>query len=166
MKQRISSALLNLMLKKSYADITITDIVNKAEIARASFYRNFGGIADVLDFIVDELFEKMAENILPVIKSNSKIRWRLFLREHFEKVEKRKNEVYGIRNQNLSVIFSRMDQRVTMYEQTLGNLSVREKYIVGAKLGLLMGVTKRWINGGMKESDDEMIDFLVSVIMF
>ena len=40
-KSEIEQALLRLMTQKSYLDITVTDIVQEAKVARVSFYRNF-----------------------------------------------------------------------------------------------------------------------------
>ena len=48
-KSEIEQALLRLMTQKSYLDITVTDIVQEAKVARVSFYRNFASISEVLD---------------------------------------------------------------------------------------------------------------------
>lgn len=52
-KSEIEQALLRLMTQKSYLDITVTDIVQEAKVARVSFYRNFASISEVLDSIAD-----------------------------------------------------------------------------------------------------------------
>ena len=59
------------MTQKSYMDITVTDIVQEANVARVSFYRNFASISEVLDSIADATAEKL--NIeLPLLKSRRK----------------------------------------------------------------------------------------------
>ena len=50
-KSEIEQAFLRLMTQKSYLDITVTDIVQEAKVARVSFYRNFASISEVLDSI-------------------------------------------------------------------------------------------------------------------
>ena len=45
-KSEIEQALLRLMTQKSYLDITVTDIVQEAKVARVSFYRNFASISE------------------------------------------------------------------------------------------------------------------------
>lgn len=47
-KEQITHALLNLMKKHSFEEITITEIVKNAVVGRASFYRNFINKEDVL----------------------------------------------------------------------------------------------------------------------
>ncbi len=44
----ITEALLMLMKKKAYKDITITEICTKAGVTRMSFYRNFESKEDIL----------------------------------------------------------------------------------------------------------------------
>ena len=58
-KSEIEQALLRLMTQKSYLDITVTDIVQEAKVARVSFYRNFASISEVLDSIADATAEKL-----------------------------------------------------------------------------------------------------------
>ena len=40
-KARITAALLTLLNEKSISDITVTEIISEAGVARASFYRNY-----------------------------------------------------------------------------------------------------------------------------
>ncbi|MCI5536130.1 MAG: TetR/AcrR family transcriptional regulator [Lentihominibacter sp.] len=49
-------------------DITVTDIVTRAGVARASFYRNFNSINDVIDAISDEMSSELIEDISPLGK--------------------------------------------------------------------------------------------------
>ena len=47
-KESITQALLILMESKDFQKITITEIVNKAGVARMSFYRNYDSKEDVI----------------------------------------------------------------------------------------------------------------------
>ena len=49
-------------------DITVTDIVTRAGVARASFYINFNSINDVIDAISDEMSSELIEDISPLGK--------------------------------------------------------------------------------------------------
>ena len=40
-KNQITEGLFSLLRKKSFSEITVTDIVKEANVARASYYRNF-----------------------------------------------------------------------------------------------------------------------------
>lgn len=76
-KSEIEQAFLRLMTQKSYMDITVTDIVQEANVARVSFYRNFASISEVLDsisrrWIMDEMKEtpeEIIDYVMPIIKT-------------------------------------------------------------------------------------------------
>ncbi len=54
----ITEALFALMDEKSLADITVSEIVRKAGVARASFYRNYTSKEDVLVKLIRGILEK------------------------------------------------------------------------------------------------------------
>ena len=66
----IYAALKDLMLEKKYSKITITDIVNKANLGRTTFYRNFDTIDDVLKMKCDEKFNEFREYCIGYYKEN------------------------------------------------------------------------------------------------
>ena len=68
-KKEIASAFTDLMTEKPYMDITVTDIVTRAGVARVSFYRHFNSTSDVIDYIVEMLSEEFMEDILPTLTS-------------------------------------------------------------------------------------------------
>ena len=66
----IKAAFLDLMREKSYMDITVSDVVKRAKIARMSFYRKFKSVSDVLDSVSEDAFSKFSENALPAFNGN------------------------------------------------------------------------------------------------
>lgn len=65
-KDYITDALLQLLKKHNFEDITVTDITNKAGVTRVTFYRNFNSKEEIikkhLDNITDEFIK--SSNIL------------------------------------------------------------------------------------------------------
>ena len=52
-KKYISDAMLSLLKTKSYEEITINDIVDKAGVSRMTFYRQFYDKKSVIKYILD-----------------------------------------------------------------------------------------------------------------
>ena len=48
-KKQILAALLNLLKEKPLSDISVSELTNKAEIGRVSFYRNYQNKEDLLE---------------------------------------------------------------------------------------------------------------------
>ena len=110
-KREIKKALLELMTEKSYMEITVTDIVNKAQVARASFYRNYNSIYDVIESIADEIVKDMVEDVFPVLSDNDEREYRDFLFNHFYGFKKRQKNIAPLRFENLSVLFTELDKK-------------------------------------------------------
>ena len=60
-KECIFTALLILMEKKPYEEITITDIAKKAGVSRMSYYRLYKSKDDILIQYFNEVFEELLE---------------------------------------------------------------------------------------------------------
>jgi len=62
-KQQITKALISLMKKKKITDISISEICDKAQVGRASFYRNFDSKEEVIEKHTEMLILTWAEEI-------------------------------------------------------------------------------------------------------
>lgn len=164
-KREIINAVIQLMTKKSYMDITVTDIINTARVARASFYRNFNSINDVIDAIVDELSEEFIEDIYPALSSTDARVWREFLFNHFYRFTRKQMRMDDFHPQNVSVLFARMDSKMQQKSKDLPSETLRDKYMAIGKMGLINNVTKKWMDNGMRETPEEMIDYIMSFII-
>lgn len=56
----IENGLLELMQKRKFEDITVTDLCQHLELSRRSFYRYFRDLEDVLDTLMNHTFQDMA----------------------------------------------------------------------------------------------------------
>ncbi len=63
-------ALKELMEVKDYSKITVTDITNKANLGRTTFYRNFETIDDVLEMKCIEKFKEFRQYCIDFYKLN------------------------------------------------------------------------------------------------
>lgn len=57
----IQDALLTLMSEKLFSDISVTDLINKANIARASYYRNYSSLEEVVADYIERMNLEIAE---------------------------------------------------------------------------------------------------------
>ena len=60
-KNAIVTTLFQLMEKKELSKITITELIKKAHVARASFYRNYSSKTDVLVTLVHDILQDFRE---------------------------------------------------------------------------------------------------------
>ena len=163
-KKRMADAFVDMLSQKSYADITVTDIVNRAQVARVSFYRNFNSISDVVDYITDELANEFIDKILPVLNSNDENKWREFLFDFINNALNNRRKIEAINLQNTAVLFSHLNTKMQMYVNVNSNKTISDKYTSYVKACLINNVVKKWIDDGMVETPEEIINYLMSFI--
>lgn len=163
-KKRMADAFVDMLSQKAYADITVTDIVNTAQVARVSFYRNFNSISDVVDHITDELANEFIDKILPVLNSNDENKWREFLFDFINNALNNRGKIEAINLQNTAVLFSHLNTKMQMYVNVNSNKTISDKYTSYVKACLINNVVKKWIDDGMVETPEEIINYLMSFI--
>ena len=58
-KKSIQTALFSLMKKKKFSEIRVADIISMSGVAKASYYRNFSSIEDVIYFYIDQIIKNL-----------------------------------------------------------------------------------------------------------
>lgn len=64
----------------------------------------------------------------------------------------------------MSAILNRTDDRIQKVISGTSADTIQGKYQGTAKFGLINSITKRWVDTGMKESPEEMIYYIMSLI--
>lgn len=165
-KNEIEQAFLRLMTQKSYLDITVTDIVQEANVARVSFYRNFTSISEVLDSIADATAEKLNIEFLPLLDTSDERKLREYLFNYFYQISLNYKEMWAIRGLNMDLFTKRLGEKIHEKHKVSepDDPDMNEKYGWVAKLCVLDGISRRWIMDGMKETPEEMIDYVMPII--
>lgn len=86
-KQMIKQAMLKLMTKKDFSQITVTDIVKCADINRGTFYNHYGNPTQILEEIKDELMQKLAQALKQSTATKDVDGFVKILIDHFQKNE-------------------------------------------------------------------------------
>lgn len=79
--QKLGDGLLRCLNNKSFNDITVTDVQKASGVGRATFYRLFDNITDILAYLCDNIFEKVGCEYKGINKDNSKETSLKFIRE-------------------------------------------------------------------------------------
>lgn len=57
--EKIGNGLLNCLRSKNFVEISVTDVQKTSSVGRATFYRLFDNITDVLSYLCDNIFERV-----------------------------------------------------------------------------------------------------------
>lgn len=161
---RIIESFLGLLSEKSYLDITVSEIVRRAGVARATFYRHFATAADVMDAVISQTSDKIKKlaDSLPADPDEDK--WRQFLSQYISFLSDSGQKLLGCRYENLPLILTQLKEKLSQLLNTAPEAETGERYRIPALLSMINGVLIRWRESGMHESRQEIEEYLLSIV--
>lgn len=156
-KQQITKALISLMNKKKINDISISEICDKAQVGRASFYRNYDSKEEVIQHHTNTLINDWAEAI---DKDPSANIYNFFqsLFQHFQKNQSFYKILY---KQNMSsTILAAIRNRLNLNT----NIGPNALYSKAFAAYGIFGWIDVWFSNGMKETPEELNKIIVDNI--
>ena len=154
-KEEITTALMALLKQKPYREIKVTEVVEKAGVCRASFYRNYLTMDQVIDEAISELFSGVFQGI-----SMSSDNVAEYVEQVFHGIKQRREDWEVLIRQGL---FYKLSDKV--YKETflqINRLNVfnnryQPYFFAGASAALIYA----WIDGGFVESEQQMVEIFM-----
>ncbi len=159
-KESITVALLNLMRKKAFSEIKVTEIVKLAGVGRTSFYRNFESKEDVLKKHINRLYsEYFLTHKLPDMSVEKERRSHMLSRFRFVK---QNADFFVLLNKNnlLYEIFESIDNPTL---EKIATIDVKNRYSAAFMSSACVGVIKEWINRKFKETEEELVEVFMNI---
>lgn len=163
-KKAMQLAFLSLLAQKPLADITVTEIVKTAKVARVSFYRHFSSISNLMDTLVDQAAELFSSELIPPICSKDEEKWHAFLIFYFRQIAHNAEGFLRINSVFDDTLNARMTSKVGQVLEGQPDPTVWEMYSWFGKLGLLRSIAQIWVSSGMRETPEEMTEYVMSLI--
>lgn len=158
-KRNITNALFSLMREKSLTDIHITEIIQKAGVARASFYRNYCSKEDVLVTLIRDVLDQFSEKMN--LESGTFYTYENILLSFQYFRDNREYVLNLYRSGFASVLLEELNH---FHEGVEGSMSVAsiQKYELYMYIGALLNTALVWLAQGSKTSPEEMARFFVN----
>jgi len=149
--EHLRNALLELLSEKPMNDISISELVETAQVGRASFYRNYEQKEDILKAYIDDLFHEWMDKWQSNDDAPLSERLRILI-AHFEK----HRDFYKLLNDR-GLVYLLKDVIIGLcgpkpeYEKVQAYASAFVAYT-------LYGWIDVWFQRGMRESSDEIAE--------
>lgn len=153
--------------KKSYTQITISDIQKASTVSRATFYRHFDTIDDILYWRCNQAFEEMFS--LYVHKENATI---YDFAQHFINYWTNNSSILEVLMQinRIDILYTCHTEHMHLFQKTSLNaaqiLQKDSAYFMGIRTGILIGIFMTWLKNGKKESPDELFEIIKTQFEF
>lgn len=157
-KNQITEGLFSLLRKKSFSEITVTDIVREAKVARASYYRNFQNKEEIIEAAMDILRDELMKDIQ--YDDDEHIFNQENARAGFEKALTscliRKADLLTLYHNGFGSLIQQTFNRYIM--EFAGNMSVNsiDRYKLYFISGAVTNVLIEWLDEGAKEPPREI----------
>lgn len=160
-KLKIGRALVKLMEDKPFSDITVSEIVATAGVARASYYRNFASKEEVLIKVTEDIMEIYREKASVFGTDFFCYDSILLIFRYFRSYQRFIRSVYRA---GLAYIYLDLFDREL--EDRMGDMPFDDvsRYNVYFYSGALYNVFIKWLEGGMKEKPAQMAQVVYELI--
>lgn len=160
MREILISAFLELMERKKYTEITVTDIVKCAGVSRMAYYRAFSSKEDILAEYLKRLMAELQEKIEAGSCSEKAYIFRLVFCMIADHKEFFRN-IAGVNPADFIVSdIVRHAYSIAQNFYRCHPYDKRTEYAFYYHIGGLINVTRMWIENGMQETVDEMSELI------
>ncbi len=154
--------LMELIEKKEYSEISITELTEKADIARQTFYRNYDCMDDILLSEMDEILDEYVEKVQKHMETKNDLIWDFEVKQLvyvwqrnealFKALQKAGLGLQAL--EKLSEFFSLFHMKA----QNLQELDVYHQSLVHYLAGGVYMVLKKWFENEMNTPIDIITD--------
>ena len=160
-RKSMVKSLMDLMEKKPFSAITITEITAKANVSRMTYYRNYSSKEDIFRGYLDDILYDYYEEALSIPESGD-----FYDRENmlhcFNFIERNIGFVNSLFNGGLGNILLEGFGEYLTHKWYKGNDKVRY-YELESFAGALYNVFIAWARGGRKETPEQMADIMHNI---
>ena len=171
-KNLLKTHFVELVKQKGYKNVTVTDIVEKADYNRSTFYLHFKDKEDLGEVLVTEILEELSsafhqpfletkvvdyDHILP--SSNTFFR-HFYENKDFYSLLTLQDSIPGF-NERFFLKFKEVFKGIIYLDDT--NQSIEIEHFNTYKMYGSYGVILEWISGGCKQTPDEIADNLLEI---
>ncbi len=163
-RRAISEALFDLLMEKDFSAITVTDIIQKAGVARASYYRNFQSKKDVLRQGMETIHDMVMEGIDPELDGPvPRAQLGQSLERLFTVFLSVKSYVLTLYRAGFADMFQNLLDEYA--ESLFGSMPQKsmEKYRIYCFSGAICNILITWLKNGAQESPHAMAQFCLNL---
>lgn len=164
-KEAVFEALLQMLSTKSLDEISISQLVKKAGICRATYYRNFDSKEDILIQYMNLIYEEFFKNSNYTYERKSNESAYNFIYHRLCFIKKHKNFFIILNKEN--ILYSVLYQTDLTYLQHLFQYQqqddILESYQVAIGVGTTTAIINEWITNGFKETEQELASMFIAI---
>ena len=169
-RQAIFMAYSALLGEKDSAKITVEDIINRADVGRATFYSHF----ETKDFLQKEFCRELFCHILDsaakktdhkhIFECEGEESVYLHLFRHLKNNDNNILKLFGGENNELFVSFFKSELKALVERETGESETLPRDYLINHVAATFVETVRWWAENGMTETPEQINEYFVSVL--
>lgn len=157
-------ALINLLKEKTFEEIKVSDICQKALVNRSTFYAHFNDKYELFMSLINSLKESLQTELKSIEENNLKDYYLKMIEVFLNHIEG-KEEIYKsiLINNRSSIIMDMLYDTITEdinQKITKNDKDVPNEIFTAYYLGAIVNIGIEWFKNNKKYSKDQMIEYL------
>lgn len=171
-RQYLADALLDLMQQKDFESISVNEIVKKARVSRSTFYFQFEDKYFFVNQIIDDVLGDLRRETNPSQQSEQGLEREShdYYKRHFEYIHRHARFFQTMLGRHGAPQFNKKfeESAYVTYRNIFSalegaGLGVSLDYFIQYIISAHIGITIKWINGGMQETPAFMAELLTKL---
>ena len=175
-REAIFGAFTDLLAKKDFSQITVGEIIEKADVGRATFYAHFETKESLLQAFCEELFCHIFDTAGDAGQTHRHIfacegadSVFLHLFQHLQKNDNNILRLLTSQNNELFLKYFRGNLEVLIEDQlplfeNRKHTSIPEAFWKNHIVSVFVETLKWWLNSGMRESPEEITEYFLKIV--
>ena len=172
-KKALYEALIDLMKDKSFEEIKVSDICNKALVNRSTFYAHFEDKYELLAACLNDLKTSLQEELNKNTNTNNLKEYYIELTKLFlNHIEEKRDDYLAIainnRNSILTdILYDVIDNDITSHlkdDEEIDGIKIPRNILVKFYLGAVVNIGITWIQNINKYTKEEIISYLTALL--
>lgn len=174
-KKVLKDALISLMREKDFKKITITDLVQRADLNRGTFYKHFQTKEELLNELIDDVMEDLITSYrAPYLRTDQfsinelttttvKIFEHVASYSEFYSMIVNSNVLPGFQDRIIHVFTQLTSQEIIMDQV---NERINRELLTSYNVYALFGLIVSWVKGGFKYTPAHMTEQLIEILSY
>ena len=160
-KENLSRALFELLEKKNISEIGISELIERANVARASFYRNFSSLEEILQYELKSItmnYEKECPSNSVKYSDLDYMTWK------FAFYKKYARKIMILKESGLASLLINTINQISLKDIDATDFTSESVFSTYFAAGAFYNVTMKWLESGAKESPADIAHLFCSLI--
>ncbi|MBO9605221.1 MAG: TetR/AcrR family transcriptional regulator [Paenibacillaceae bacterium] len=174
-KQLLYRALMELIKEKGAANVTVTDLTNRAEVNRGTFYLHYRDVPDMLEQLKDEVFESIRGCVVKLsipqamkhADRNEVYPASIRIFEEFARHADFLQLMFGAKGDlSFALRFRKLIESHITSQIDLKHIQAPIDYILAYMASANFGLIMHWLESGRNQTPEQMSKLLMRIINF